>query len=82
MSFYKVRRPTKEDLNMIQMLMILIFSHMRSQLFKIGVETPDDVKNLTWKTAKTFFETHVKTVVPVLKSFSKRFYGEQKEVML
>jgi hypothetical protein len=81
-SFFKVRRPTKEDLNMIQMLMILVFSHMRSQLFKIGVGSPEDVKNVTWKAGKTFFETHVKTIVPILKSFSKRFYGEQKQEML
>lgn len=80
--FYKTRRPTKEDLNIIQVCMALIHSHMRSHLFKIGIEYPDDIKKVTWKTARSFFETHVKSIVPILKGISQRFYTDEKHEVL
>jgi hypothetical protein len=80
--FYTTRKPTKEDLNIIQICMALIHSQMGSQLFKIGVESPEDIKKITWKTARSFIETHVKAIVPMLRDLPQRFYSDEKHVVL
>ena len=82
MRLYKIRRPSTQDLNLIQMLMVLWKLHLKSQLFKIGVSSSDAVKKITWKTAKAFFETHSKAIMSALKSIPKEIYNESQEELL
>jgi len=55
---------------------------MKRQLFKIGVEDPAQVKNITWKTAKAFFQTHLNSILTSLKSIPGKLQAdEQKDIL-
>lgn len=77
MRFYKNRRPSKEDLNLAHMILVLIYPNFSSQLFKIGMSSQDNFNRITWKVAKSFFETHSKFIVNKLKEFPSYLYNSE-----
>ena len=79
---YKTRRPSSEDLNVARMILVLVYSNYIAQLFKINVGSAEDCARLSWKSLKSFLETNSNKIFKLLKSFPRRYFGDEKEQLL
>lgn len=80
--FYKLRKPNKEDLNIIQMVLILVSNKLSKQLAEIGLVNQATFDDLHWTDVQKFLESQASKIIKILKSIAGKVYSKKIETII